>query len=397
MMGKVRHMLLILVVRVVSLMGHWVIVVAVETSMMVRAVIEVLRVVVSIMMTMFHLVVRVVMIRIVMLSNMLGLVMVRIHGQVVVNVVMLRVVVLIQVLSVMVIVVILVVRVLMDWLVMINNVMHNLVDDWLVVNNLVNDLVMSFFVVGSLVMDVLVMRFFVVRSFMMDVLVVGIFIVSLSDLRVGLGLMRVVMSLLIGVKMLSLVLIDKVMRGVMYVVIRGLVVYNFAMHDIVMTNLLVMAQHVVVDHSRFVVLMLLFLVDMACHVFLVELLGNLNVPGMLILSLIMDGLVMNWLVMNWLVMNWLVMNWLMINWLVNGLVMESLVVHRLNLNVSDLGLVMSVLRNLDVAFMSGLLRVNRLVARLFYVVRLIHGDEALMSAILVGPVFRLHIVVSIVL
>ena len=387
MMGKVRHMLLILVVRVVSLMGHWVIVVAVETSMMVRAVIEVLRVVVSIMMTMFHLVVRVVMIRIVMLSNMLGLVMVRIHGQVVVNVVMLRVVVLIQVLSVMVIVVILVVRVLMDWLVMINNVMHNLVDDWLVVNNLVNDLVMSFFVVGSLVMDVLVMRFFVVRSFMMDVLVVGIFIVSLSDLRVGLGLMRVVMSLLIGVKMLSLVLIDKVMRGVMYVVIRGLVVYNFAMHDIVMTNLLVMAQHVVVDHSRFVVLMLLFLVDMACHVFLVELLGNLNVPGMLILSLIMDGLVMNWLVMNWL----------MINWLVNGLVMESLVVHRLNLNVSDLGLVMSVLRNLDVAFMSGLLRVNRLVARLFYVVRLIHGDEALMSAILVGPVFRLHIVVSIVL
>lgn len=42
MVGEVRHVLLILVVRVMSLMGHWVIVVTVETTMMVRAVIEVL-------------------------------------------------------------------------------------------------------------------------------------------------------------------------------------------------------------------------------------------------------------------------------------------------------------------------------------------------------------------
>jgi len=42
MVGEVRHVLLILVVRVMSLMGHWVIVVTVETTMMVRAVIEVI-------------------------------------------------------------------------------------------------------------------------------------------------------------------------------------------------------------------------------------------------------------------------------------------------------------------------------------------------------------------
>ena len=103
MMGKVRHMLLILVVRVVSLMGHWVIVVAVETSMVVRAVIEVLRVVVSIVVAVLNLVVCIMMVRVVMLCDVLRLVLMVVYGQVVMHVMVTAVMfVIVHVLNVMV-------------------------------------------------------------------------------------------------------------------------------------------------------------------------------------------------------------------------------------------------------------------------------------------------------
>jgi len=41
-MGEVRHMFLIFIVRVLSLVGHWVIVFTVKTTMVIRAIIEVL-------------------------------------------------------------------------------------------------------------------------------------------------------------------------------------------------------------------------------------------------------------------------------------------------------------------------------------------------------------------
>ena len=74
--GEVRHVLLILVVRVVSLSSHRVVVVTVETAMMVRAVIEVLGIVRSINMSVILLVSNMVFIeiRVVVQGSVLGLV-----------------------------------------------------------------------------------------------------------------------------------------------------------------------------------------------------------------------------------------------------------------------------------------------------------------------------------
>ena len=79
-MSEVRHVLLILIVGVAAFVLHGVLVVSVETTVVVGAIIEVLRVVVSVMMTMLHLVVSIVVIRVVMLSDVLRLVVVAIHG-----------------------------------------------------------------------------------------------------------------------------------------------------------------------------------------------------------------------------------------------------------------------------------------------------------------------------
>lgn len=58
-MCEVWHVLLVLIIAMTSLMSHWVLVATVETTMVHRAIIEVLRIVMSIMMTVLHLVVSV--------------------------------------------------------------------------------------------------------------------------------------------------------------------------------------------------------------------------------------------------------------------------------------------------------------------------------------------------
>jgi hypothetical protein len=55
-MGEVGHMLLVLVVRVVSPLGNWVFVLAVDATVMERTVIEVFAIIVGIMVTVLHLV-----------------------------------------------------------------------------------------------------------------------------------------------------------------------------------------------------------------------------------------------------------------------------------------------------------------------------------------------------
>ena len=107
-MSEVRHVLLILIVGVAAFVLHGVLVVSVETTVVVGAIIEVLRVVVSVMMTMLHLVVSIVVIRVVMLSDVLRLVVVTIHGEVVVHVqvvILFTVVLLVHVLDIMIAVV----------------------------------------------------------------------------------------------------------------------------------------------------------------------------------------------------------------------------------------------------------------------------------------------------
>ena len=56
LMGEVRHMLLVLVVRVVSPLFHWVFVLAVDATVMERTVIEVLTIIVGIVVAVLHLV-----------------------------------------------------------------------------------------------------------------------------------------------------------------------------------------------------------------------------------------------------------------------------------------------------------------------------------------------------
>ena len=85
MVREVRHVLLILVVRVVSLVGQWVVILAVDASMVVRAVIEVLRVVGGVVVTVLHLVMSVVMVGVVVHGDVLRLVQVRIQRQIVVD------------------------------------------------------------------------------------------------------------------------------------------------------------------------------------------------------------------------------------------------------------------------------------------------------------------------
>lgn len=81
--SEVGYVLLILIVRVMTFRGHWVIVFTVKTAMMVRAIIEVLRVVMGIMMSMLHLVVCVMVIRLVVLGEMLWLVGMSVNRKVV--------------------------------------------------------------------------------------------------------------------------------------------------------------------------------------------------------------------------------------------------------------------------------------------------------------------------
>jgi len=71
--SKVRHVLLILVIRVATFMRHWILVVTMETAMMHWAIIEMLRIVMSVMVSMLHLVVRVMVVRVVVLSNVFWL------------------------------------------------------------------------------------------------------------------------------------------------------------------------------------------------------------------------------------------------------------------------------------------------------------------------------------
>lgn len=87
-------------------MGHGVVVLSVETSVVVRAVVEVFRVVVGVMVTVLHLVVSVVVVGVVVHLDVLGGVVVAVQGQIVVHVVMRGlVVVLIHVLNVVLVLV----------------------------------------------------------------------------------------------------------------------------------------------------------------------------------------------------------------------------------------------------------------------------------------------------
>jgi hypothetical protein len=105
-MGEVRHVLLIFIVRVVTSMAQWIVILSMDASVVVRAVVEVLRIVVSVMVTVLHLVVRVVMLAIVVHGDVLRLMHVGVVAQIVVNIgQMLRVMVSIKVLNVVVVMV----------------------------------------------------------------------------------------------------------------------------------------------------------------------------------------------------------------------------------------------------------------------------------------------------
>ena len=56
-MGEVRDVLLVLSIGVVALLSHWVFIVAMKSSMVVRAVVEVLRIVEHIVVAMFKLII----------------------------------------------------------------------------------------------------------------------------------------------------------------------------------------------------------------------------------------------------------------------------------------------------------------------------------------------------
>ena len=56
-MGEVRNVLLVLGIRVMAFTSHWVVIVAMKSSMVVRAVVEVLRIVEHIVVAMFKLII----------------------------------------------------------------------------------------------------------------------------------------------------------------------------------------------------------------------------------------------------------------------------------------------------------------------------------------------------
>lgn len=254
-MSEVRHMLFVLIVAVMSLLSHWVVVATVETSMVHWAIIEVLRIVMSIVMAVLDLVVSVMMICIMMLSNMLWLVMMSIDRQVMVHIgVMVLMIVSVHVLNIVIIIMNLLV---MDHrLEMLNDMMHNLVDNWLVDNFVMHD---------SLVM----------RN--SDDLVDS----SFGHFRVCLGLYVMITSGTFGlIEVLSLVLINIVTWGVMHRIIRCLVMQNFVRNNLMVTNLFVTGQNIVMNKTRFMdssLMVKLILMNMSSHVFFVEFLRHLNV------------------------------------------------------------------------------------------------------------------------
>ena len=83
--GEVRHVLLIFVVGVMSFVGHRVVVLTVDSSVVEGAVVEVLGVVVGVVVTVLHLVMSVVMVGVVVHGDVLRLVQVRIQRQIVVD------------------------------------------------------------------------------------------------------------------------------------------------------------------------------------------------------------------------------------------------------------------------------------------------------------------------
>ena len=118
------------------------------------------------------------------------------------------------------------------------------------------------------------------------------------------------------------------------------------------------------------------------------------VVGDFVIFALMTDLVVNGLVMFNLMVDFMVDGFVMSGFVMNWFVVNSLMVHWLNLNVSDLGLVMSVLGNLNVALVSSFMGVSWFVMGLLHVVRLLN---VVVRLVLVGRVFRLHVVVSIVL
>ena len=150
--------------------------------------------------------------------------------------------------------------------------------------------------------------------------------------------------------------------------------------DLMVANLLVRGHNIAMDQvSR------LFMVHMTGHVLGVELLRNLDVSCVMGL-----GLMVHWSdVGNSFVAN---------DGLVDGLVMHSsLTVDWLDLNVSNLGLVVSVLGDFDVAFMSCLNVAGLIdIVWLLNVTRLVISIVSLRGVLVRGNLW-LNVVVSIVL
>ena len=88
-MSEVRHVFLVFVVRVVTFSSHRIVVVTMETAMMVRAIVEVLRIIVSIVVTVFHLVMGVMDVRVVVHSDVFRFMkMVHINREIMVDLIM---------------------------------------------------------------------------------------------------------------------------------------------------------------------------------------------------------------------------------------------------------------------------------------------------------------------
>ena len=89
--SEVGNMLFILVVGMMSFMRHRIVILAMETAVVIRAVIEVFSVIMGIMMTVLHFVMGVVVVGVVMQGNVLWLMKMRIERQIVVNVGMVQI------------------------------------------------------------------------------------------------------------------------------------------------------------------------------------------------------------------------------------------------------------------------------------------------------------------
>lgn len=384
---EVRHVLLILIVAVMSLMCHWIFVVAVKTAVVVGAVIEVLGVIVSVMVTMLHLVVRVVNVSVVMLRDVLWLVQVSINWQVVVHIsVMFCVMESVHVLNMVIVVVI--VFVMQHGLNMLDNMVHDLVDHWLMDNFAVDDWLVDYFAMYDRLVDNVAMHDRLVDNFAVhDSLVVrndNVVDETLGYFRVCLGFDVMTSCSLGRIESLSLMGVDIVTWGVVYRVVWCFVSYNVASDNLVVrANLFMSCQNIMVDKARLVNIDLVVLIrmNMSGHVFCVKFLGNLNVPRVVLRSRVAN--------------DWLVVNScsFMVDRFVHNFGANRLVMNWLDLNVSNLWLI-SVLRNSDVALV-GCARVNWLVCRL-NVMRLLVCVIAL-SAVLVRRDLRLNIVVSIIL